>query len=64
VCKSAALLSIQYRLLADGECNHTTALILLDADGCVVGCTKKIGMVDSDFVKLIHQTLQQKKSAK
>jgi protein SCO1 len=64
VRKIAATLGIQYRLLADGEYNHTTVLVLLDADGRVVGKTKKIGMVDLDFVKLIRQTLQQTKSAK
>jgi protein SCO1/2 len=64
VRKIAATLGIQYRLLADGEYNHTTVLVLLDADGRVVGKTKKIGMVDPDFVKLIRQTLQQTKSAK
>ncbi|MGZ3237455.1 MAG: SCO family protein [Burkholderiaceae bacterium] len=62
VRKIAATLGIQYRLLADGEYNHTTALILLDADGRIVGRTKKIGMVDPDFVKLIRQTLQKTKS--
>jgi protein SCO1/2 len=56
--KIAATLGIQYRLLADGEYNHTTVLILLDADGRVVGRTKKIGTVDPEFVKLIRHTLQ------
>jgi protein SCO1/2 len=59
--KIAATLGIQYRLLADGEYNHTTVLILLDADGRVVGRTKKIGMTDPEFVKLIRHTLQDSK---
>src|SRR5262249_34347166 len=29
----AALLGIRYRALADGDFNHTTVLVLLDADG-------------------------------
>jgi protein SCO1/2 len=59
--KIAATLGIQYRLLADGEYNHTTVLILLDAEGRVVGRTKKIGMLDPEFVKLIRHTLQDSK---
>lgn len=64
VRKIAATLGIQYRLLADGEYNHTTVLVLLDADGRIVGRTKKIGMVDPGFVKLIRQTLQNAKPVK
>lgn len=64
VRKIAATLGIQYRLLADGEYNHTTVLILLDADGRVVGKTKKIGTVDPDFVKLIRHTLQSSSKSK
>lgn len=64
VRKIAATLGIQYRLLADGEYNHTTVLILLDADGRIVGRTKKIGAVDPEFVKLIRQTLQKTAQAK
>jgi protein SCO1/2 len=58
VRKIAATLGIQYRLLADGEYNHTTVLILLDADGRIVGRTKKIGVTDPAFLKLVRQTLQ------
>ena len=56
--KIAATLGIQYRLLADGEYNHTTVLVLLDADGRIVGRTKRIGASDPDFIKLVKQTLQ------
>ncbi|OYT90661.1 MAG: SCO family protein [Burkholderiales bacterium PBB3] len=58
VRKIAATLGIQYRLLADGEYNHTTVLVLLDADGRIVGRTKRIGASDPDFIKLVKQTLQ------
>ena len=58
VRKIAATLGIQYRLLADGEYNHTTVLILLDADGRIIGRTKKIGVTDPAFLKLVRQTLQ------
>ena len=58
VRKIAATLGIQYRLLADGEYNHTTVLVLLDVDGRIVGRTKRIGASDPDFIKLVKQTLQ------
>jgi protein SCO1/2 len=57
VRKIAAALDIQYRLLSDGEYNHTTVLVLLDRDGSVVGRSKKKGAVDPEFVKLIRATL-------
>ena len=56
--KLAAVLGIQYRALADGEFNHTTALILVDADGRVVGRTTKLGDADPAFVKKIRTTLR------
>ena len=59
--KIAATLGIQYRQLANGEFNHTTVLILLDADGRIVARTKKLGAVDPAFVKLVHQTLRASK---
>jgi protein SCO1/2 len=64
VRKLAATLGIQYRLLPDGEFNHTTVLVLLDGDGRIVGRTKKIGAVDPDFVKLVKRAIQQSKTAK
>ena len=57
VRKIAATLGIQYRLLADGEFNHTTILVLLDGEGRIVGSTKKIGSTDPAFVKLVKRTL-------
>ncbi len=56
--KLAAVLGIQYRALADGEFNHTTALILVDADGRVVGRTTKLGDADPAFVKKIRTALR------
>ena len=58
VRKIAATLGIQYRLLADGEFNHTTVLVLLDGDGRIVGRTKRIGTADPAFIKLVKQTIQ------
>ena len=39
----AAVLGVRYRELADGEFNHTTTLVLLDADGRVLARTENIG---------------------
>jgi protein SCO1/2 len=61
VRKLAAVLGIQYRLLASGEFNHTTALILLDEDGRIVGRSAKLGAVDPDFVKLIQKATSTRK---
>jgi protein SCO1/2 len=57
VRKIAAALDIQYRLLSNGEYNHTTVLVLLDRDGNVAGRSKKMGMADPDFVKLVRSTI-------
>ena len=46
----AAILGVRYRALADGEFNHTTTLVLLDAEGRVLARTEKIGAAgDPDF---------------
>jgi len=58
VRKLAAVLGIQYRALANGEFNHTTALILLDADGRIVGRSSQLGSADPAFVLKVRQTLQ------
>ena len=63
VRKIAAALAIQYRLLSDGEYNHTTALILLDGDGRILGRTKKLGALDPAFLKLVKQAVQTAKPA-
>jgi protein SCO1/2 len=39
----AGMLGIRYRLLADGEFNHTTSLVLVDADGRVLARTDRLG---------------------
>ena len=55
--KIAATLGIQYRLLSDGDYNHTTVLVLLDGQGRIVGRTKKLGAADADFIQLVKKTL-------
>ncbi len=56
--KLAAVLGIQYRAIAGGDYNHTTALILIDAEGRIVGRSTKLGNADPAFVKLVRATLQ------
>ncbi|MDR3481957.1 MAG: SCO family protein [Burkholderiaceae bacterium] len=60
VRKLAAVLHIQYKLLPNGDYNHSTALILLDADGRVIGSTPKIGQVDAEFLKLVQHAVHGK----
>ena len=57
VRKLAATLGIQYRALPSGDFNHTSVLILLDADGRIAGKTFTIGAADPAFVKLVKKTL-------
>lgn len=53
----AALLGIQYRQLPDGEFNHSSELILLDADGRIAARTDVIGRLDPDFVAAVRGLL-------
>ena len=55
----AGLLGIRYRLLADGEFNHSSALILLDANGRIIARTEKMGsQPDPEFVAAVKKTLR------
>ncbi len=56
VRKLAAMLGIQYRQLPSGEFNHSSVIILLDAEGRVVGKTSTLGEADPAFVKLVRKT--------
>lgn len=57
VRKLAAVLGIQYRALPSGDFNHTSVLLLLDADGRIVGKTATLGEADPAFVALVKKTL-------
>jgi protein SCO1 len=57
VRKLASVLGIQYKALANGDYNHTTALILLDAEGRIVGKTTRLGDADPAFVKMLKATV-------
>lgn len=56
--KLAAVLGIQYRALPNGDFNHTTALILVDAEGRILGRTARLGDADPAFVKLVKASLR------
>lgn len=52
----AGILGIRYRPLADGEFNHTSALVLLDADGRILARTERMGTrPDPEFVEVVRK---------
>lgn len=58
VRRTAAVLGVRYRQLANGEFNHSSSLILLDAEGRVLARTDKLGPVaDPAFVKRVRAAL-------
>jgi protein SCO1/2 len=54
----AGVLGVRYRQLADGQFNHTSALLLLDRDGRIVARTEYIGAVDPKFVAAVRRALR------
>jgi protein SCO1/2 len=60
----AALLGVRYRALPDGEFNHTSALVLLDAEGRRLASTTTLGAVpDPEFMKAVRAALAGKAPA-
>ncbi len=57
VRKLAAILGIQYRQLDDGEFNHSSVLILLDAEGRIAARSETMGKTDPGFVAAIKRVL-------
>jgi protein SCO1 len=54
----AGLLGVRYRLLANGEVNHTGVVVLLDADGRVVARSDKTGgPVETPFLNQVRAVL-------
>jgi protein SCO1/2 len=52
----AGVLGVRYRALADGEFNHTSALVLLDANGVVLARTEQMGSKpDPEFVAAVRR---------
>ncbi len=59
VRRLAAVLGVRFRALSDGEFNHTSALVLLDADGRVIARTERLGGVpDPEFVAAVRAALK------
>ena len=58
VRRLAALLDIRYRLLASGDFSHTSALVLLDAQGRILARTEQLGTVpDEAFLAAVRKAL-------
>ena len=58
VRKVAALLGVRYRELANGEFNHSSQLIVLDAQGRFLARTEKMGGVpENEFLQVLEQAL-------
>ena len=54
----AGVLDIRYRALANGEFNHSSILILLDAEGRELARTENIGPTpDPEFIHAVHKAL-------
>ena len=59
VRKFAALLGVRYRALVDGEFNHTSALVLLDADGRKLASSARLGATpDPEFLAAVRNALE------
>lgn len=55
----AALLGVRYRALADGEFNHTSALVLLDSEGRRIASTEALGAVpEATFLASVRHALE------
>ncbi len=57
VSRVADLLGISWRTLANGEIDHASALVLVDAQGRELSRTATLGAVDPQFVRAVRQTL-------
>lgn len=56
----AALLNIRYRELEGGDFNHTSVLILIDAQGRIIARTEKMGtQPEPEFLLAVHKLLNQ-----
>lgn len=52
----AGVLGIRYRALADGEFNHTSALVLLDEEGRILARTEQMGTKpDPEFLAAVRK---------
>jgi protein SCO1 len=59
VRKLAGVLGVQYRRLSDGEFNHSTVMILLDAQGVELARTQQIAQPDPRFLQAVLKATAQ-----
>ncbi len=57
VRRLAAVLGIQYKQLGKADFSHSSALILLDAQGRIVARSEKLGEPEADFIAAVKQIL-------
>jgi protein SCO1/2 len=62
VRRIAAVLGVQYRKLPSGEFNHSSQILLLDAQGRIVQRTGVLGSVDVNLVAGLHAALAERGS--
>ena len=61
VRKVAGLLGVRYRALGNGDFNHTSVLVLLDADGRIVARTEQVcSTPDPEFVAAVRAQVKSK----
>ncbi len=59
VRKIAGVLGIRYRALANGDFNHTSALVLLDMEGRILARTEQMGSrIDPEFLAAVRKALE------
>jgi protein SCO1/2 len=56
--KLAAVLGIQYRELDNGAFEHSSALVLLDAEGLVVARSARMGKPAPEFLAAVKSALE------
>jgi len=62
VRRLAGVLGVRYRALGDGNFNHTSALVLLDAEGRIVARTEQVGATpDPAFVAAVRAQAKKQK---
>lgn len=57
VRRLAAVLGIQYKQIENKDFSHSSALVLLDADGRIVTRTDRLGAADPEFVAAVKRVL-------
>ena len=56
----AAALNVRYRALPNGVFNHSTEIVLLDAEGVIRARTSNLATLDPDFMRAVAAELNKK----